>query len=108
MFCAIKKFYKAQRTSLCQLRNSNNKVFPKTELRLCISSRLHPSKRSLSKNNINYAGANMFSTMDQLHSSCFFSINPKIIVAPAIVYCSSIVKDKSAGIVSPDLSAPFF
>ena len=50
----------------------------------------------------------MFSTMDLLHSSCFFSINPKIIVAPAIVYCSSIVKDKSAGIVSPDLSAPFF
>jgi hypothetical protein len=40
--------------------------------------------------------------MDLLHSSCFFSINPKIIGAPAIV------KDKSAGIASPDLSAPFF
>ncbi len=50
----------------------------------------------------------MFSTMDLLHSSCFFSINPKIIAAPAIVYCSSFVKDKSAGIVAPDLSAPFF
>jgi hypothetical protein len=50
----------------------------------------------------------MFSTMDLLHSSCFFSINPKIIGAPAIVYCSSFVKDKSAGIASPDLSAPFF
>lgn len=103
-----KKFYKAQRTSLCQLRNSNDKVFPKTELRFCIRSLLHPFKRTLSKNNINYAGANMFSTMDLLHSSCFFSINQKIIAAPAIVYCSSFVKDKSAGIVAPDLSAPFF